>query len=168
MIVYKVVRITRPDSLDPSRIDEYHRCLRQVVFPLVDQLEATGLIAGYDFLTHQHIDLRLWILDSERVGAVRDILEQRGLPSDLSDFAPAETGAERDRLLAILNHSAKQVRRIVEDATGLRTHAELVHWQLNQFGLTNLGEAEFHARQAATWMTQLSRQEGPPSPEESE
>jgi hypothetical protein len=155
MTSFKKIQIPRPDGLDQSRLPEYHALLRNSVFPLVDELAEAGLIEGFDFLTHSALDLRLWIRDDADLAAVRQKLREAGFPNELVDFPPAETGAERTRLLEILMISAQTIRALIEDPSTQRTLSEPIHWILNQYGLHNVHEIDFHERLAAGWRQQL-------------
>ena len=159
MTLYKKVEIPRTDGFDESRQPEYHRLLLGSVFPLVDDLIASGLAEGYDFLSHTGLDLRLWLRDDADITAVQARLRALGLPDRLVDYPPAETGEDRLRLLEMLRRGAENVRALLEDAGTNRQLYEPVHWFLNQYGLHNRQEVQFHERQAAAWKQQLE----PPS-----
>ena len=155
MTIYKKVEIPRSDGFDSSRRAAYHDLLRTSVFPLVDELVSCGLAEGYDFLTHSGIDLRLWLADDASLTEVQSCLRRHGLPDQLVDWAPAETGEDRVRLLSMLQRGAEQVRALMDDGGRCRSPEEVVHWFLNQYGLHNLHEIEFHRASAATWENQL-------------
>lgn len=151
MSIYKVVRIPRPDGLDPAKLSEYHRFLNDTIFPLVDELQDAGLIEGYDFLTRSDIDLRLWILGKAKLERIRAVLRGRDLPDTLDDFAPAEAGEDRTILLDLLHRDVQQVRTLLQDTSGERSIQDVVHWFLNQYGLSNASEVQWHFEQACAW-----------------
>jgi hypothetical protein len=155
MTIYKKVEVPRPDGFDSKRRAEYHALLRTSVFPLVDELVDSGLAEGYDFLTHSGIDLRLWLADTADLTDVQARLRTHGLPDQLADFAPAETGEDRMRLLHMLQRGAEQVRALMDDGGRCRSADEVVHWFLNQYGLHNIHELEFHRASAAAWENHL-------------
>jgi len=151
MTLYMKVAIPRADGFDEARLSDYHRLLLDSVFPLVDDLMASGLAEGYDFLSHTGLDLRLWLSDDADISAIQERLRARDLPASLVDQPPAETGDDRLRLLAMLMRSAENVRALLEDAGAKRELYEPVHWFLNQYGFHNRHEVGFHERQAAAW-----------------
>lgn len=161
MTQYKKVEIPRTDGFDARRLQEYHQLLMQFVFPFVDDLVQDGLADGYDFLSHSGVDLRLWLSDDADLAEVRKRLRQRGLPETLVDYAPEETGEDRVRLLSILRRGAEQVRDLLEDHSDLWRPEEVVHWFLNQYGLHNTHEAQFHESQASAWKRQLEANSDP-------
>jgi hypothetical protein len=156
MTLSKKVEIPRSDGFNPAKLLEYHALMLSSVFPLVDELMRSGFAEGYDFLTHSSIDLRLWLRDDVDITVVQERLRAACLPDALVDFAPAETGPDRTRLLGILMRGAESVRALLEDAGAARQLYEPVHWFLNQYGLHNWQEVEFHERQAAAWKQQLN------------
>ena len=154
MRTLKLVKLPRPaDTL--ADLANFHRYLKATLFPLIDALRAAELIDTWDFLTHNgaapSIDLRLWVRDESFATEVKKLLKERGLPDQLEDCAPAETQAQRELLLTLLCQSAGQIRTLLSDPSGLRTIEEVVHWLLNQYGMSNQYESAWHLRQAEVW-----------------
>ena len=151
MPVFKMIRVPRPDRLDPARIDEYHAFLLNTVYPAIDDLQSERLIQGYDFLSHGGLELRLWLPDPPELRAVKATLEKYGLPTELQSGDPAETGTDREALLRELNQGAELIRLIVQQTAKEAALSQLVHYLLNQYGFGNLKEAEWHDFQAKIW-----------------
>ena len=152
MTRYLKVTIPRPDGFRAANRGAYHFLLQDRIYPLVDELRRQSLIEGYDFLSHTGIDLRLWVPESVEPSQIQAHLRQRGLPDQLVDYAPSETGLDREILLDLLHRSAEQLRTLLEDQ-GQRHHLEeVVHWLLNQYGLHNRHEIRFHLACASSWM----------------
>ena len=144
MTLFKKVEIPRTDAFDPEKLGQYHELLRQRVFPALDALDAEGLVEGYDFLSHQGIDLRLWLPDGVDLDRVIGVLIAHDLPNVLTEYPPAESGGDRDRLLGILRRNVEQVRALIEDQTCTRRFDEIVHWFLNSYGFHNVTEYRWH------------------------
>lgn len=156
MPVFKKIEVPRSDSFDEKRRLEYHTLLRESVFPFIDESMAHGLADGYDFLSHSSLDLRLWLRDRISLPQVQELARRYRLPDQLIDWAPAETGDDRVRLLEMLRRGAQQVRALLEDGGRCRSVDEVVHWFLNQYGFHNAHEIQFHESAAAAWKRQLA------------
>ena len=156
-MILKEVHIERTDGFAPSRLVEYHALLRDAVFPAVTDLETLDAFHGYGFLSHSHLELRLWFSDDVDLDRMNQILTRHGLPTADRDYNPAETGTEREVLLKMLHYNAETVRALLSAPTQ-RSIDDAVHWLLNGFGFHNDLEAQWHLRRAGDWYSASIRQ----------
>ena len=136
---------------------EYHTWLLSSVYPAVDALKEAGLIRAYGFLTHQELDLRLWLADGAGEGAVAEVLAEYGLPTSLEEYEPAETGSDREVLFDLLEGGAEQIRLLLTATAGTRSIEDVTHWTLNPWGFNNVDEARWHHQRAQMWYETVIR-----------
>ncbi len=151
MTTYKTVKIPRPSGLT-----DYHTLLRFQVFPATEDLDAEGLIEGFDFLTHKFVELRLWIPANGNEARIKEVLANHTLPNDMSDGTPAETGQDRVHFFAVMRRNVEQIRELLMTSSPARDLNEVIHLFLNQWGFSNQTEIAWYADRASAWSKAIS------------
>lgn len=148
---------------------DIHQQLREVIAPVVRNLESEGLIDGFHYTVHQQIDLRLSCDDWGRgKRAIRGVLDNHSIRPDLVDWAllpPERYGGEAGILLCYnnLEHNSRLCLALADlmdetDDEGVRTRqADLcphqwLHYLSNQFGYLNLDQIVFELNDAFLWL----------------
>ena len=151
--------------------DDIHQKLRQIVAPAIRDLESRGLINGFHYLVHEHIDLRLSCADwDQHESKIKQVLKDHSIPTDLVDweFKPEGCGGETGAvlscnnlefnsrlclaLLELINETDDQ--RIRQEQEKLCPHY-WVHYLCNQFGYLNLNQVKFEFQDAFIWLNEL-------------
>ncbi len=153
--------------------DDIHQKLRQIVAPAIRDLESKGLIDGFHYLVHEHIDLRLSCADwDQHESKIKQVLRDHSIPTDLADWElkpeghGGETGAVLSSnnlefnsrlclaLLELINGTYDQ--RIRQEQEKLCPHY-WVHYLCNQSGYLNPDQVKFEFEDAFIWLKELVR-----------
>jgi len=152
--------------------DDIHQKLRQIVTPTIRDLESRGLINGFHYLVHTHIDLRLSCADwDQHESKIRQVLKDHSIPTDLADweFKPEGYGGETGAVLSCnnLEFNSRLCLALIElinetDDQRIRQEQEKlcphywVHYLCNQFGYLNSGQIIFELNDAFDWLSTLA------------
>jgi len=148
-----------------------HQKLREIVAPAIRDLESGGLINGFHYLVHEHIDLRLSCADwDQHESKIKQVLKDHSIPTDLADweFKPEGYGGETGAvlccnnlefnsrlclaLLELINETDDQRNRQEQDKL---CPYQWVHYLCNQFGYLDLDQDRFELHDAFIRINEL-------------
>ena len=153
---------------------EYEYLVREKIQPLVEELEADGLIQGFHFIMHGTLDLRLEISDEKKLSIVTDKILASGIPFAEIKLWNGFTENSREYKwygpegVAILLQSLESNSRLLMDLFQFKENArnlplgeektidylnhQMVHYFLIQQGIDNLGQVKFSLKDAQFWL----------------
>ena len=153
---------------------EYEKLVREKIQPLVEELEADGLIQGFHFIMHGTLDLRLKIGDERKLSIVTDKVLASGVPFAEIKLWNGFTENSREYKwygpegIAILLQSLESNSRLLMDLLQFKENArnlplgekktidylnhQMVHYFLIQQGIDNLEQVKFSLDDAKFWM----------------
>ncbi len=135
----------------------YHDFLMNKIYPAIDKLYSKGLIDTYHFLIHQNLDLRISIPDETKTDAIKNILEDFELPTELHEWDKKMSKIEDE----ILRLNTEITRLLLQHPNLYNFLGSVIHYPVNQFGYPNLKESEFLLLKAVGWgMTHYVENEG--------
>ena len=151
---------------------DIHEKLRQVVSPVIRDLESEGLINGFHHIIHKDIDLRLSCHDWQQYEPrIREVLRIHTISTDLKDWGPmplesygGETGVLlcynnlefNSRLsLALIELIHETDDESIQEAQHALCPHQWVHYLCNQFGYLNPDQILFELNDAFVWLQTL-------------
>jgi len=165
----------------------YEYLVREKIKPLVKELEEEGLIQGFHFIMHGTLDLRLEVVDENKLSIVADKISASDiLFSDLKLWNGFTENSREYQWygpegIAILLQSLESNSRLLMDLFQFKENAEnlplgeektidnlnhqMVHYFLIQQGIDNRQQVIFSLEDAKFWMDKVYK---PPRPSGSE